>query len=38
MLDSSHPEVAAAYGACEDYYVTDAKFPGQLRLCVLQQL
>ena len=33
QLDSSHPNVAAAYGDCELYYASSPTYPGLVRFC-----
>ena len=35
MLDSSHPDVLARHGACEDYFYTDDKHPGKVNYCTM---
>ena len=35
MLDDSHPTVRDRYGACETYFYTDPKYPGQVNFCRL---
>ena len=35
MLDSSHPDIVAAYGDCEDYFATSDDEPGAVKMCYL---
>ena len=36
MLDDSHPTIRDAHGPCISYFVTDPKFPGSVKLCILK--